>query len=146
MLSHVETQLQRNALLVLTGDKDVTSFLDSITRSSDVYEINGTNYKLSGSTLRSHDYTDYARVTKIGNEKRVLFNLAATEFSDVFYPNSELNDAMVCSSLHELTAAVNILTVDDSAEYPFTVSLARDRLHQYICKFLIFVIFLYNLP
>ena len=130
----METQLQRNALLVLTGDKDVTSFLDSMTSSTDVYEINGTNYKLSGSTLRSHDYTDYARVTKIGNEKRVLFNLAATEFSDVFYPNSELNDAMVCSSLHDLTAAVNILTVDDSSDHPFTVSLARDRLHQYICK------------
>ena len=136
-MDHVTTEIQRKALLVMTGDESVTSYLDKHDGSSNVYELNGTKYTLSGSYLRSHDFTDFTRVTKIGDEKRVLFNLAATGLSDVFQV-PDLDVAMLHSTVHELTAMVSALSVPEASMDSFTITLAKDRFHQYICKLFLF--------
>ena len=134
-MTHVEAQVQRKALLVLAGDNSVTSYLDSLGHVSDVYELNGTAYSFTGSILRSHDFTDYTRVTKIGDEQRLLFNLAATGLSDILYSSGQSMDATV----HEISAMVTSLSAQSTTCLPFSVSLARDRFHKYICKFLSYI-------
>ena len=136
----MESQIQRKALLVISGDKTVTSYLDGVGHSSNVYEIHGSKYTLIGSHLRSHDYTSYSRVTKIGSEKRLLFNLTATSVSAIFATDESTNNLDV-----DLNVAMNgtIGLSDTSVEsvesiiadkLPFLVSRARDRFHQYVCK------------
>ena len=134
-MSQIESKVQRRALLVSTGDKTVTSYLDSVGHVSDIYELNGTAYSYAGSVLRSRDFTDYTKVTKIGDEQRLLFNLSATGLSDVFYsPGPDLDSAFLSPTVYELSAMVSALSTGSVPELPFSVSLARDRFHQYICK------------
>lgn len=128
-MSQVESQIQRKALLVLSGDNTVTSYLDGLGHVSNVYELNGTSYSFNGSVLRSHDFTDYTQVTKIGEEQRLLFNLAATGLSDVLYTSTDLDTAVI-------SPAVNDPVLDAELEQllPISVSLARDRFHKYLSK------------
>lgn len=84
--------------------------------------------------MRSHDFTDYTKVTKIGDEQRMLFNLSATGFSDVFYATNSLDLAMNSPTMFELTATVSALSTEIPNSRPFSVSVARDRFHQYLCK------------
>ena len=111
----------------------MTSYLDKMGHVSDIYELNGTTYSYNGAVLRSHDFTDFTRVTKIGTEQRMLFNLAATDMSEVFYSDLDMNVAMVSPTVYELTTLLDSLVTTPVSERPFSVSLARDRLHQYIC-------------
>ena len=111
----------------------MTSYLDKMGHISDIYELNGTAYSYNGTVLRSHDFTDFTRVTKIGTEQRMLFNLAASDMSEVFYSDPDMNVAMVSPTVYETTTMVDSLATSPVQERPFSVSIARDRLHQYIC-------------
>ena len=137
-MDHVTTEVQRKALLVMSGDRSVKSYLDTNERSFDVFEVNGTKYTVSGSSLCGRDFTHYTPVIRIGNEKRILFNLAAAELSEVFQ-GPDMDIAMLHTTMQELLPAVGTLTVPEASKESFAVDMARDRFHQYICKFLVLV-------
>ena len=133
-MSHVESQVQRKALLAISGENDVISYLDSLGHAAGVYEVNGTSYSLTGSTLRSHDFTDFTKVTKIGDEQRMLYNLSASGFADLFDSTPDLNMAVIVPNVYELSAVVSSLSTIDDEIRPFSVILARDCFHKYLCK------------
>ena len=125
---------------MMSGDQSVNSYLDTDDHSFDVFELNGTKYTVSGSFLRGRDFTNYTPVIRIGDEKRILFNLAAAEFSEVFQ-GPDMNIAMLHTTMQELLPTVGTLSVPEASRKSFSVDMARDRFHQYICKLLFHVYF-----
>ena len=117
----------------MTGSATETSYLDGFGHSGDLYELRNTNYSLTQSRLRSHAYTESFRVTRIGTEKRLLFNLSATKFSDIFMVESCLDDAMLdpdlLSESHGLSTSFANVT-----SHSLSMFATRDRLHNYVCK------------
>ena len=143
-MSHVDASLQRKALLVMTGDQNVTSSLDSLGHLDNVYEINGTNYSLSGQRLRSHDFTDYIRLLRSAEDQRLIYNLAARNLPEFFLSNSELDLSSEAPVYHEVPTIIAALESPTTIQPPNMIYATRDSLHQHIRKFLFcFVSFIY---
>ena len=131
----------RKALSVMSGDGLSTSFLDGLQRSKNVCKVPETRYTLSDSRLRIRSQTHSVQVTRNGPEKRLLFNLATSHFSEVFATDNPLDVAMI-SGL-DSTSFASLLSKSCSLNHANSLYLARDQLHQYICK-LISVIIVIN--
>ena len=122
----------------MTGDQTISSSLDSLGHVDNIYEINGTNYTLSGQRLRTHDFTDYVRLLRTAHDQRLIYNSAARNLPEVFLSTSELDFSL---SDYEPPAYFEVPTVIASLEAPTTVQpphmiyATRDSLHQHIRKF-----------
>ena len=139
-MKHVESQIKRKALLVMTGSATEKSYLDNFGHSGDVYELQSTSYSLFNSRLRSHAYTESFHVTKIGTEKRLLFNLSATRFSDIFVADSCLDDAMIMTDV--LNGSEDLSTsMANVTRHSLSLYSTRDRLHHYVRKYFYIVNF-----
>ena len=128
----------RKALSVMSGDGVSTSFLDGLQRSKDVCKVRETRYSLSGSRTRIRSQTHSVHVVRNGREKRLLFNLATTHFSEVFATENHLDVAMV-SGL-DVSSFASLMSKSCSLDHSNSLYLARDQLHQYLCKLLIFIL------
>ena len=144
-MSHVDASLQRKALLVMTGEQNVTSSLDRLGHLDNVYEINGTNYSLSGQRLRSHDFTDYIRLLRSEDDQRLIYNLAARNLPEFFLSNSELDLSYEAPAYYEVPTVIAALEAPTTTQPPNMIYATRDSLHQHIRKFLIFLCFSYPL-
>ena len=117
----------------MTGSATEISYLDKFGHSGDIYELCNTSYSLTQDRLRSHAYTESFRVTRIGDEKRLLFNLSATKFSDIFMADVCLDDAMLNPDL--LTDSQGLSSsFANLTSHSLSMYTTRDRLHNYICK------------
>ena len=115
----------------MTGEPDVTSYMDGLQRSKDICKVRTT---LVNSKLRIRSQTHSVPVVRNGHEKRLLFNLATTSFSEVFATDNHLDMAM----LSDLEGSILARTLSDSCSISDADSLylAKDRLHQYLSKLL----------
>ena len=118
----------------MTGEPDVTSFMDGLQRSKDVCKVRTTCYSLVNTKLRIRSQTHSVPVVRNGLEKRLLFNLATESFSEVFATDNHLDMAM----LSDLEGSFLARTLSDSCSISDANSLylAKDRLHQYLSKLL----------
>ena len=142
-MSHVDASLQRKALLVMTGDQNVTSSLDSLGHIDNVYEINGTNYSLTGQRVRSHDFTDYIRLLRSEDDQRPIYNSAARNLPEFFLSTSELDLFYEAPAYYEVPTVIAALETPTTTQPPHMVYTTRDCLHQHIRKFLFYYIFLF---
>ena len=142
MLKFVESRVQRKALLVMTGSATETSFLDKFGFPGGFCELRSTQYSISQSRIRSCEFVETLPVTRIGEEKRLLFNLAATRYSELFTVETNLDDAMLISDSLDGSADISVNSAANVTSQSLSLHLTKDRLHQYLCKF-IYVIFYY---
>ena len=128
----MESRVLRKALRVMSGDGTDTSIMDGLQRSKNVCKVRETRYSLTDSRLRIRSQTYSVQVARNGREKRLLFNLATSHFSEVFAMDNHLDIAML-SDLDSSTLA-SLLSNSCSFNHAHSLYLARDQLHQYICK------------
>ena len=139
-MKYVESRVLRKALSVMSGDGTNVSYLDGLQRSKDVCKVRETRYSLSGSRLRIRSQTHSVHVTRNGREKRLLFNLATTQFSEVFAADNHL-DVAILPDL-ESTTLSSLLSASCSLNHANSLYLARDQLHQYICKYFVIIYYI----
>ena len=119
----------------MTGELGINSYMDGLQRSKDICKVRETCYSLVNSKIRIRSHTHSVPVVRNGHEKRLLFNLATTSFSEIFATDNHLDMAM----LSDLEGSFLVHTLSDSCTISDanTLYLAKDRLHQYLSKLLL---------
>ena len=126
----MESQVLRKAISVMSGDGTNTSYMDGLQHSKDVCKVRETRYSLFGSRLRIRSQTHSVHVARNGLEKRLLYNLSTTQFSEVFAADNHLDIAILPD--FDDTTLSSLLSTSCSLNHANSLYLARDRLHQYI--------------
>ena len=121
----------------MTGSATEASFLDKFGFPNGFCELRSTRYTISQSKVRGCEFVETLPVNRTDDEKRLLFNLAATCFSDLFTPEVDLNDAVLHPASLDDSADVSNGSIADITTQSLSLRLTKDRLHHYLSKFLL---------
>ena len=125
---------------MMSGSATEKSYLDKFGFSNGFCELRSTRFTISQSGIRSCEFVETLPIVRIGDEKRLLFNLAATRFSDLFTAETDLNDAVLIPASLDDSANVSVGSVANVTSQSLSLHLTKDRLHHYLCEFPISII------
>jgi len=120
----------------MTGSATEKSFLDKFGFPNGLCELRSMRYTLSRSGIHSRESVETLPVVRDGEDKRLLFNLAATRFSELFTVETNLNDAVILADSLDAPTTVSAGSMANVTSQSLSLYLTKDRLHHYLCKFL----------